>query len=61
MEQFPNNIEKQAKWNEAISRVEKIADKTGRPVDAGIKETVAAFSVNGFETSGSCEGHLDHG
>lgn len=60
-ENFKNNIEKQTKWNEALSSVEKITDKLGKKIDSGIKETVTAFLINGFNTDGSCEGHLDHG
>jgi hypothetical protein len=59
--QFKNNIEKQAKWDEAVSKVEKITDKLGKKIDSGIKETVVVFLVNDFNTDGSCEGHLDHG
>ncbi len=59
--QFKNNIEKQTKWNEAVSIAEKITDKLGKKIDSGIKETVVAFLVNGFDTIGSCEGHVDHG
>jgi hypothetical protein len=57
--QFKNNLEKEKKWNEALSRVEKITDARGMPIDPGIKETVVAFLVNGFDTEGSCEGHID--
>jgi hypothetical protein len=58
----PNiNLEKQTKWNDTLSEVEKITDGLGKKVDSGIKETVVAFLVNGIKTNGSCEGHLDRG
>ncbi|HSX14708.1 MAG TPA: hypothetical protein VLE72_02250 [Candidatus Saccharimonadales bacterium] len=41
------------------AEVDQIADKLGTPIDDRIKETVVALKLNGFETSGSCEGHLD--
>ncbi len=59
--QFKNNIEKQTKWDQALSRVEKITDRLGKKIDSGIKETVTVFLVSGFNTDGSCEGHLDRG
>lgn len=59
--QLKNNIEKQTKWKEIVSSVEKITDKLGKKIDSGIKETVVAFLANDFNTDGSCEGHLNHG
>ncbi len=56
-----SNPEKQQRWNSILSKVEQITDKLGKPVDEGIKETVAAFIASGFATDGSCEGHLDGG
>jgi len=67
MEKFPtkkNQFEKsdkQEKWNETLASVESIADRKGKPVDEGIKETVVAFLVNNIQTNNSCEGHLDWG
>lgn len=51
--------EKQALWNRTIEELDRVADKLGKPIDAGIKETVAAFIVNEFPTYGSCEGHVE--
>src|SRR5437870_3873337 len=48
-----------AAWRQEESVVESIVDKQGKRVDAGIKESVVALRVLGFETDGSCEGHLD--
>lgn len=55
------NPEKIAEWNRILSEVEKITDGRNLGVDSGIKESVAALKLNGFETTGSCEGHIDWG
>ncbi len=55
------NEVKEKKWNESLAEVEKITDGLGKPIDQNIKETVVAFMVNGFKTSGSCEGHTGSG
>lgn len=39
--------------------VEQIADKLGKGIDPGIKETVVALMLDDFPTSQSCEGHPD--
>jgi hypothetical protein len=66
MEQFKpiqeHNIEaeqKQLLWNNTMEQIDRIVDGLGHPIDAGIKETVAAFMVNNFPTNGSCEGHVE--
>ena len=41
--------------------VDSIADKLGHPIDAGIRDALIGLKANGVETSGSCEGHDDHG
>lgn len=48
-------------WNEKVERVGKRLDRIGGEMDPGIIETVAALNLHGIPTSGSCEGHLDHG
>jgi hypothetical protein len=48
-------------WDEAAVKVDKLADKLGLGVDAGIRDTVIALWVLGFNTRQSCEGHLDSG
>jgi hypothetical protein len=55
------NQEKTAEWNRLLSHIDTITDGRNKGVDPGIKETVAAFMANGFETTGSCEGHIDWG
>ncbi|MFA7315790.1 MAG: hypothetical protein WC059_03255 [Candidatus Paceibacterota bacterium] len=55
------NTEKQNLWNSKFKEVEMITDRLGKRIDSNIKESVVAFSALGFNTSGSCEGHLDRG
>ena len=53
--------QKQARWDEMAVEVDKIVDPLDKHVDEGIKDTVIALQLLGFETDGSCEGHTDHG
>lgn len=53
--------EEKEKWQKFSTEVNETADKLGMPIDEGIKETVVALKANDFETTGSCEGHLEHG
>src|SRR6266496_3065265 len=53
--------DKQAAWEEKRKEIDQITDALGLGIDAGIKETVVAFNMLGFNTSASCEGHLGHG
>jgi len=48
--------EKRTSWEAKMKDVEQIED-----IDEKIKETVVAFRMLGFPTSGSCEGHADEG
>ena len=57
----PTTADKQAAWEAKREEIDDIADALDLGIDAGIKETVVAFNMLGFNTSGSCEGHLDHG
>ncbi len=41
--------------------VKNIADRTGKPIDKNIRETVVMFEANGLSTSSSCEGHIEKG
>lgn len=50
---------KEILWKQKRAEVEKITDGISKEVDQNIKETVTAFLVHEFTTSGSCEGHLD--
>jgi hypothetical protein len=49
------------RWDELVEKFSRITDKTGRPIDEGIFETVVALNALDITTSMSCEGHLDHG
>ena len=51
--------EKQALWDKTMEQLDRVADRLGKPIDAGIKETVVAFIVSEFPTYGSCEGHVE--
>ena len=53
--------EKEARWKEVEAEVEQIGDKLGKGIDDGIKPAVKGLMANGFKTTMSCEGHLDHG
>jgi hypothetical protein len=53
--------QKATAWDKARLAVEQLADRTGRGIDTGIKETVAALMARGFPTVQSCEGHLSWG
>jgi hypothetical protein len=44
-----------------LENVDSIVDRLGTPIDSGIKRAVQIFRTLGFETTGSCEGHLDWG
>lgn len=51
--------ERQIAWNNELEKINKITDGLGQGMDERIIEPVTAFSVYGFTTEGSCEGHLD--
>jgi len=66
MEKPPENfkqkkLEREVLWQKAKEEVDKLMDNASHPVDGGIKETLVALHLLGINTSGSCEGHLDHG
>ncbi|MDP6659906.1 MAG: hypothetical protein QF679_02800 [Candidatus Pacebacteria bacterium] len=50
--------EKEIAWENKMTEVNEIADSLGKGVDERIKESVGAFLVHEFTTSGSCEGHM---
>jgi hypothetical protein len=52
---------KQARWDEMAAEVVKVTDGLGLEIDSGIKDTVIALRLLGFDTDGSCEGHSDRG
>ena len=51
--------QKQSLWDKTIEQLDHIADRLGKPIDAGIKETEASFMVNKFPVYGACEGHVE--
>jgi len=60
MEAAPMNPEQKAKeerLENIRSGLEKVTDAVGKPIDEGIKESVAVFNAVGLPTYESCEGH----
>jgi hypothetical protein len=51
--------EKQAAWDAKKAEIDGLADIKGYKIDEGIRDTVVAFNMSGFNTTGSCEGHND--
>jgi hypothetical protein len=52
-------LHKPAIVQQELQKVALLSDKLGRPIDEGIRLTVAALRVHNFVTSQSCEGHLE--
>lgn len=52
---------KEIAWEAKLKELDEIGDANGLGLDKHIKEVVAAFNVNGFNTGQSCEGHTDSG
>ncbi len=48
-------------WENARLFVEKASDKLGTGIDENIKDLTITMRAFGFNTSQSCEGHIDHG
>ncbi len=48
-----------AAWHRMTEAVDRVRDRLGKPVDPGIRDTVAALNLLGFPTSQSCEGHVN--
>ena len=51
----------QASWQDAEAYVSTFTDRLGKPIDAGIVETVVVLNLLGLQTFQSCEGHLTEG
>ena len=49
------------RWQEVADYFAQVTDPVGNPMDQGIIEAVVALNLLGVTTTGSCEGHLDHG
>ena len=54
----PLKSEKEIAWEKKMAEVNEIADRLGKGVDEKVKESVSAFLIHEFITSGSCEGHM---
>jgi hypothetical protein len=52
---------KLAKWKEMLEKVEQTKDSLGLHIDEGMKETIALLWCLGFQTTSSCEGHIERG
>lgn len=52
--------EKESAWESTTADIEKITDKLGKKIDAGIKDTIVGLKLCGIHTTGSCEGHADN-
>ncbi len=52
---------KEQEWTTAVERFSNVKDALGKPIDAGILETVVALNLLGVHTIASCEGHVDWG
>jgi len=61
MQETSEDQDKNLKLEEIRQEVENIGDRIGRPIDEGIRETVAMFKANELPTSDSCEGHVERG
>jgi hypothetical protein len=46
-------------WHQELEKVDRLVDRRGKRVDAGIRETVAILKCAGFDTQASCVGHFD--
>lgn len=54
----PVTSEEEIAWKKKMAEVNEIADRLGKGVDEKIKESVSAFLIHKFTTSGSCGGHM---
>lgn len=53
--------ERNKRWAEIQVEIESIADRNGKGLDAGIKESIIALKASEFPTEQSCEGHINEG
>lgn len=52
------NVDSEKSWDDIAQKAAKIKDKLGMPIDKGIFDAVVVVNMLGFNTSGSCEGHI---
>lgn len=61
LENLNTKVEISAEKQEILDKIEievdQIADRLGKPIDVGIRDTVIYAKALGLETDGSCEGH----
>jgi hypothetical protein len=48
-------------WQAELEQTRQLTDALGMPVDPGIEHVVTVLRLMGFQTSMSCEGHLNWG
>lgn len=53
--------EKIRKWRKLEEQAHTLTDDMGCPLDTQIITTLIPLWALGFETTGSCEGHINHG
>lgn len=53
--------ERERQWCAKEKEIEVLTDGLGMGLDKGVKDTVVALQLNGFNTSQSCEGHIGRG
>jgi hypothetical protein len=56
-----HRVTHQELWERKLSEVDALRDGIGKPIDPGIRETVAILQLLGLHTRQSCEGHIDWG
>jgi hypothetical protein len=54
-----NRRSKQEAWTAMESQARSVTDKLGMPIDEGILEAVVVLRLLGFNTTVSCEGHVN--
>lgn len=57
----PEQLKKEQELLAKIQEMHKIVDGLGKHLDGGVIETVAILNLMNFDTSASCEGHLETG
>src|SRR5262245_2130702 len=56
-----DDLKRQRLWQLQLRYIDSLEDQLGKPIDHGIRETVAILQLLGLHTRASCEGHLDWG
>lgn len=53
--------QKEQHWKQRVDTIGRVTDALGKPIDAGIFDTVVALTSFDIRTTQSCEGHPDRG